>query len=176
VGYEVKTRPPTVPDPRLKDWTDYPCVIVTNDDDETLFTVVKQSDFDADRDGVKAQIVDLAQAKREKLAELASIRWERTQTFVYDGVRTPSGDTAVAYLTGAVVAIQSRVPPPTVEWKLADGEFRTYDLAALVAFGGAMRDHIQVCFDNEKALAAQIAAAATSREVMAIDLTIGWPG
>jgi hypothetical protein len=46
--------------------------------------------------------------------------------------------------------------PDTVLWKLADGDFREWDLAALVAFGQAVRAHIQACFDHEATLAAQI--------------------
>lgn len=119
-------------------------------------------------------VIPIGEARTRKLAELAELRWLKTQTMVWDGVVTPASP-AISALTGAVVAIQTRVPPPTVEWKLGPGEWRTYDLAQLIALGSAMRDHIQACFSREAVLDAQIQAAATSREVMAIDLTAGWP-
>lgn len=118
--------------------------------------------------------IPIGEARTRKLAELAELRWLKTQTMVYDGVETPASN-AISALTGAVVAIQTRDPPPTVEWKLGPGEWRTYDLAQLIALGSAMRDHIQACFSREAVLDAQIQAATTSREVMAIDLTTGWP-
>jgi hypothetical protein len=143
--------------------------------DAGTVTTVPIADFEADPEQYTSAATLIADARREALAKLAEIRWERTQTFIYDGVRTPSSDTAVAYVTGAVVAIQARQPPPTVNWKLAPGEFRTWDLTQLIAFGSAMRDYIQACFDREEVLAQAIAAATTSREVMAIDLKAGWP-
>ena len=170
---ETKTRPPSN-DPRLDGWSDYPCVIVT-DDETGAFTIYPEAQFRADEIAAVSASVPIERARAGKLDALAALRWEKTQTMTYDGVVTPSSDVAVAYLTGAVVAIQTRVPPPTVNWKLGPGEFRTWDLAALVAFGQAMRDHIQACFDNEQTLATAIAVAQTSAEVMAIDLTTGWP-
>jgi hypothetical protein len=89
------------------------------------------------------------------LAGLANRRWQATQRFTYDGVETVA-DGATTALTGAIVAMQLPGGPDTVLWKLADGDFREWDLAALVAFGQAVRAHIQACFDHEATLAAQI--------------------
>lgn len=89
------------------------------------------------------------------LAALANRRWQETQTFTYDGVQT-AADGAATAMTGAIVAMQLPGGPDTVLWKLADGDFRVWDLAALVAFGQAVRAHIQACFDHEATLAAAI--------------------
>jgi len=171
MSVEFKSRAPTN-DPRLAGWTEYPCAVVTAEDG--TYQIVTRAQFDADPLAYIATTKPLAQTKREALSKLADIRWEKTQVMVWDGVVTPASP-AISALTGAVVAIQTRVPPPSVEWKLAPGEWRTYDLAQLIALGSAMRDHIQACFSHEAVLDAQIQAAATSREVMAIDLTQGWP-
>lgn len=168
VEYKTRVNPK---DPRFTE-ADLPCVIVTAADG--TYQVVPQAQFDADPLTYTASRVSLAEAKREALAKLADIRWAKTQVMVWDGVVTPASP-AISALTGAVVAIQTRVPPPTVEWKLAPGEWRTYDLTQLIALGSAMRDHIQACFSREAVLDAQIQAATTSREVMGIDLTTGWP-
>jgi len=150
-------------------------VVRIYDDKGVLVASPTIEEFRADELAYTSQATTLTEARAEALGKLAALRWEKTQAFVYEGVATPSSNAAVAYVTGAVVAIQARTPPPTVNWKLAPGEFRTWDLTQLIAFGSAMRDHIQACFDREEALAQAIAAAATSREVMGIDLTAGWP-
>lgn len=103
------------------------------------------------------------------LAALANRRWQATQTFTYDGVQT-AADGAATALTGAIVAMQLPGGPDTVFWKLADGDFREWDLAALVAFGQAVRAHIQACFDHEAALAAQILNGEEP------NIEAGWPG
>lgn len=89
------------------------------------------------------------------LAALANRRWQATQRFTYDGVQTVADGAATA-LTGAIVAMQLPGGPDTVLWKLADGDFREWDLAALVTFGQAVRAHVQACFDHEADLAGQI--------------------
>lgn len=102
------------------------------------------------------------------LAALANRRWQAVQTFTYDGVQT-AADGAATALTGAIVAMQLPGGPDTVLWKLADGDFRVWDLAALVAFGQAVRAHIQACFDHEADLAAQILNGEEP------DVEAGWP-
>ena len=116
----------------------------------------------------------LVGAKAGKLSDLSNRRWKATQRMTYDGVQT-AADSAIAALTGAVVALQLLEPGGTVQWKLAAGEFRTYALADLVQLAGATRDHIQACFDNELALTAQIQGAETIAAIEAIDIEQGWP-
>lgn len=170
MSIEIKTRA----DPKDARYAekDVPCVILTADDG--TYQVVPRAAFDADPLQYVAARIPLDEARKTRLLDLAQIRWEKTQTMVYDGVTTPASP-AISALTGAVVAIQSRVPPPTVRWKLAPGEWREYDIAGLIALGTAMREHIQACFDREAELDALIQGAATSKEVMALDLTTGWP-
>lgn len=104
---------------------------------------------------IKADDRTLAEKQAPLLAALANRRWQATQRFTYDGVQTVADGAATA-LTGAIVAMQLPGGPDTVLWKLADGDFREWDLAALVTFGQAVHAHVQACFDHEAALAGQI--------------------
>lgn len=115
-----------------------------------------------------------SESKSGLLAALANIRWQKTQTFTYDGVLTVA-DSAISPLTAKVVAMQMVDPNGTATWKLAAGEFRTWTLAQLVTYGTAINAHIQACFDNEAAISAQIEAATTLEELAAINLNAGWP-
>jgi hypothetical protein len=121
-----------------------------------------------------AKYASLSDSRAGRLAELSDRRWKATQRMAFDGVQT-AADSAIAALTGAVVALQLLDPGGTVQWKLAAGEFRTYALADLVQLAGATRDHIQACFDNELALTAQIQGAETIAAIEAIDIEQGWP-
>lgn len=114
------------------------------------------------------EIPEPQDAPEYKLTALANRRWQATQHFTYDGVLTVADSTATA-LTGAIVAMQLPGGPDTVLWKLADGDFREWDLAALVTFGQAVRAHIQACFDHEADLAAQILNGEEP------DVEAGWP-
>lgn len=114
------------------------------------------------------EIAEPQDAPEYKLTALANRRWQATQHFTYDGVLTVA-DSAATTLTGAIVAMQLPGGPDTVLWKLADGDFREWDLAALVTFGQAVRAHIQACFDHEADLAAQILNGEEP------DVEAGWP-
>jgi len=133
------------------------------------------AEFRADELAYTSQATSLAEARAEAEAKLAAIRWERTQTFTYDGVATPCNDGARAALLGAVVGLQIEGSQGPITWKLAPGEFRVWTLPELIAFGQAMRAHVQTCFDREAALSAQIEAARDSRTAMAVNLLDGWP-
>lgn len=100
-------------------------------------------------------------------ASLANRRWQATQTFIYDGVQT-AADPAATAITGALLAMQLG-GPDTVTWKLADGEWRTWGFTDLLAFGQAVRAHVQACFDHEAELAALIG------EGHEPDIEAGWP-
>ena len=121
------------------------------------------------------EAIDLTDLKQQAIAEVSNRRWERTQTFTYDGVVTQA-DPAISAVTAAVVASQF-MPPETIRtWKLADGEFRQWDLQAIIAFGMAISAHVQLCFDREAELSDLIEEADTFAELNAIDRTTGWPG
>lgn len=102
------------------------------------------------------------------LASLANRRWQATQSFTFDGVETAADGAAMA-ITGALLAMQLG-GPDTVNWKLADGEWRTWGFTDLLAFGQSVSAHIQACFDHEAALAALIGDGQEP------NIEAGWPG
>lgn len=106
------------------------------------------------------------------LAALAALRWQKSQTFVFDGVAAAPADSALAAVTGFVVAAQIAPPEGATVWKLGQNEFRLWTFEQVVAYGIAIRTHIQACFDREEALTALIVAA---EEPGAVDITTGWP-
>lgn len=117
----------------------------------------------------------VSQRKARMRAALAADRWMRTQVFAYDGVTDAPADSALTAVIGAVVAAQIDPPVEPVTWKLKDGEFRSWSLDQIRAYGIAIRGHIQACFDREAALSAAIGAASSHSALDAIDLSTGWP-
>jgi hypothetical protein len=122
-----------------------------------------------------AKYATLADAKAGRLRELADRRWKATQRFVFDGVETQA-DGAISAITAAVVARQAFAITAPQSWKLADGEFRSFDTTEILQFGAAVQAHVQTCFDHEAALTVQIEAAATIAAIEAVDISAGWPG
>lgn len=107
----------------------------------------------------------------DRLRHLADYRWQKTQRFTYDGVETQA-DPAIAVVTARVVASQFLPPDATTKFKLADGEFRVWNSADLIAFGMSINAHVQACFDREDELTALVIAA---EEPASVDITTGWP-
>lgn len=106
--------------------------------------------------------------KAEKIAELEAVRFERGETFVYDGVVTPARP-AIADITAAVVAAQLSDPSATFPWKLAAGEFRLFTLPDLIAFGMAVRAHVQTTFEKEAYITGLILMSQDSEALDNID-------
>ncbi|MGH7020008.1 MAG: DUF4376 domain-containing protein, partial [Brevundimonas sp.] len=107
-----------------------------------------------------------------RLATLAALRWQRSQTFAFDGVAAAPADSALAAVTGFVVAAQIAPPEGATVWKLGQNEFRLWTFEQVVAYGIAIRTHIQACFDREETLTALIVAA---EDPASVDVTTGWP-
>jgi hypothetical protein len=126
-------------------------------------------------DEIVALVGSLPDAKARALASLAARRWLASQAFSYDGVTDAPADSALAAVTGVVVASQFAPITEPMTWKLAPGEFRAWSADDVIAYGMAIRDHVQACFDNEKALADAIDAAADFAALSAVDLASGWP-
>ena len=130
-----------------------------------------------DGDELSLPTPPLAGAKAVKLAALANERWGRTQAFSYDGETDVPADPALSVITSLAVADQ--IMPSggaTRTFKLkSPAVFREWTVAEIVAYGMAIGVHVQACFDREKALAAEIQAAADHAALDAIDITAGWP-
>lgn len=106
------------------------------------------------------------------LKALADRRWWKSQTFAYDGVNKAPADSALSAVTGFVVAAQIMPPEGPTTWKLAAGELRQWTFEQVVAYGIAIRNHIQACFDREAELTAEILAA---EDPSSVDTSQGWP-
>lgn len=113
--------------------------------------------------------------KATKLAELSRLRWQKTQTFSYDGETEVPADSAMTAVIGTIVGAQILNPEEPFIWKLKAGVFRSWYVADVRNYGLAIRDHIQQCFDREAVLATMIDGAANQAALDAIDITVGWP-
>lgn len=108
----------------------------------------------------------------KSLKALADRRWWKTQTFSYDGVKKAPADSALGAVTGFVVAAHIVPPQGPTTWKLDDGEFRQWTFEQVVAYGIAIRNHVQACFNREEVLTAEIMAA---EDPSSVDTSTGWP-
>lgn len=85
------------------------------------------------------------------------------------GLRVATDDLAQARLTGAALAALAD-PAAGIRWKQSDGQLVPLSAAAVLAIAGAVRAHVQACFDHEAGLLAALAAG------QAPDPARGWPG
>lgn len=123
------------------------------------------------------QVSDTGVLDALKVAAFRSIaaeRWQRSQTFSYDGVVDAYANPAIAAVTAAVLREQTNPTSTSRAWKLSPAVWRDWDAAELQTYGEAIDVHIQACFAREAELAAQIETA-TQNELLGLDLTAGWP-
>lgn len=111
------------------------------------------------------------------LAALADLRWQKTQTMPsYDGATDVPADTARSVVTSKVLAAQFLTPEQQMtpqQFKLKPSEWRSWTVPDLVAYGMGIGAYMQLCFDHEADLEAQIRAA---EDPASIDITTVWPG
>lgn len=112
---------------------------------------------------------------RARLA-VETARQEAAAKFTYDGVVVQTE----AVLNEAMSQVSLRtllaVPPEEPRtFKLANGEFREWNYADLVAFIVQASGHLQACTDLEASTGVAIAAAEDSATAMAIPETVVWP-
>lgn len=119
-------------------------------------------------DGVPVEIADIEEVpletlKDDLLKKIADIRWNKCQSFVYDGVENVKADSAISVVNATLTMRNRRgVPPEYAQmWKLAPNEFRHWNEAQIEEYGFAIGDHVQQCF-NEEALLAEIINSAES--------------
>lgn len=108
------------------------------------------------------------------LKSLADRRWWRAQTFVYDGVDKAPAEPARSRVL-AILEDRRRDqvdPEATQAFKLANGEFRSWSEANLIAYQAAIGYHVQACFDREAELTAEILVA---EDPSSVDTSTGWP-
>lgn len=120
--------------------------------------------------------VTIAAARNRARLAVEVARQEAAAKFTYDGVIVQTE----AVLSEALSQISLRdllaVPPEERRtFKLANGEFREWNYADLVAFIVQASGHLQACTDLEAATGVAIEAAEDSATAMEIPDTVVWP-
>lgn len=124
-------------------------------------------------EGSKARSV--RQAKLDRLAELAALRWQK-ETSGITFAEAPFATDATSqtkYLSAALAAQMD--PALSLMWKAKDGRFVRLGAAEIAQLAAAVRAHVQACFDREAELRAAIEAADTPDAVKAVVINTGWP-
>ena len=116
-------------------------------------------------------VTPLEYERGKKLRELAERRWkEETGGITVQGMALDTSRESQALITGA--ALQATVDPDySCRWKTAQG-FVSLTAGQILAIAGAVRAHVQACFDKEAELAGRIDAAGTPEAVRGIS----WDG
>lgn len=118
----------------------------------------------------------VAEAKGQKFAELAAIRWTKeTGGTLFNGVPVSTDAVSQTKYIGAVVGAQID-PSAMLKWKMIDGSFVVLDAQQITNLAMAVRAHVQACFDHEADLREAILACATLEALRQVDLAQGWPG
>lgn len=85
------------------------------------------------------------------------------------GIAVATDETSQNRIAGAALAALVD-PGLRVQWKLPSGGFVTLEATQILAIAGAVRAHVQACFDREAVLLAVLEAGETPA------LEEGWPG
>ena len=109
-----------------------------------------------------------AKAKEAKKTEIAQARYNAEIAGVtINGVLIKTDRETQAVLTAA--CLQAYIDSGySLNWKTGDGTFVSLPAEKIMAFGTAVRAHVQGCFDREAELLPLIEAATTQAELEAI--------
>ena len=110
-----------------------------------------------------------AKAKEAKKAEIAQARYNAEIAGVTNnGVLIKADRETQAVLTAA--CLQAYIDSGySLNWKTGDGTFVSLPAEQIMAFGTAVRAHVQSCFDHEAELLPLIESAGTQAEIDAIE-------
>ncbi len=122
--------------------------------------------------------IDLSQIITAEAKETQAIRAERDRLkarrdlalaagITVNGLAVATDDLSQSRIMGAALSAMLD-PDYSVQWKTAAG-FVTLDAATVLALAGAIRAHVQACFDREAVLLAALAAGTAD------DPEAGWP-
>lgn len=109
--------------------------------------------------------------------KLANKRWEvETGGCFIDGNAYATDRESQTKYTAVAVAI-SQADPLTwsINWKTNDGQFVVLNAQQMMAVINMVMYHVQSSFNKEFEFIEAIDACTTVEEVLAIDITIGWP-
>lgn len=116
----------------------------------------------------------LSAARADRLRALADRRYQaETADIQVDGIRLRTDREAQSLLTGAALAALLD-PGYSLAWKGVEG-WVDLSAAQVIALAGAVRTHVQACFDRERALAQLIDLAPDPAALNAVDIDAGWP-
>jgi len=111
-----------------------------------------------------------------KIKALADLRWQKTQTFTYDGENDVPADPAMGVITSIAVVEQMMSSNGAKRtFKLKAGVFRQWSVAEIIQYGMAIGAHVQACFNREAELYAKIMAAKSSEDLIKVDILANWP-
>lgn len=116
-------------------------------------------------DDIKAKRKAEATAKRKAVVSAGVVVGESVVT---------ADDTDQSKMTGAVVSLDKGYITAPLKWKASD-TFVSIDAATLDAIGEAVAQKVEAGYAREAALWTAIDACDTADEVLAVDLTEGWP-
>lgn len=99
------------------------------------------------------------------------------------GAMTPVGavdsdSMARSNISGATIAAlvaKTNNRPYSITWTLLDNSTVTLDADAMIGLGMAVLAHVNACHERARQLRAEIEAAQTMAELLAIDVGAGWP-
>jgi hypothetical protein len=112
----------------------------------------------------------VAEAKAQKVAEIAAWRYAKEIAGIaFEGMAIGTSREAQAALYAAKDALSSDYVS-SIDWKLADGSFASFDAAKLTAIAQAVFAHVQSCFTLEKQYLEMLAGCATIDAVLALAL------
>lgn len=107
-------------------------------------------------------------AKEDKKASIAQARYEaEIAGATINGVLIKTDRETQAVLTSA--CLQAYIDSGySLNWKTGDGTFVSLSGEQIMAFGTAVRAHVQACFDHEAELLPLIESATTQEELQKI--------
>lgn len=122
------------------------------------------------RPAIERPIQDI---RTELRARAEARRWQvETGGIVVGGAAVRTDRESQAMITGAAAAVAAGVSP--IDWKAANGWVQLTG-SQVTALAAAVAAHVQGCFSREREICEAIDAASTVAELLAIDLSAGWP-
>lgn len=115
------------------------------------------------------------------------IVWEQVRTLrnenIDAGAPTPFGvvdsdEQARSNVSGAALGAliaKSAGVPYSVTWTMLDNSTAALDADQMIAMALAILTHVNACHERARELRAEIEAAATMAELLAINIAAGWP-
>lgn len=117
----------------------------------------------------------LQELKEELKASVSQKRWEiETGGITVTGSTIDTSRESQGMLSGANL-LATTFPNRSIDWKTKTG-WVSLPAATVLQISAAVGSHVQDCFSRERALHEAIDAATTTEEVLAINISAGWPG